>query len=197
MPKKDEQHSEPEFKVTDRRKFTMDGELRPDAEVAEEKPQAAAPAPQAAAPPAQAPPPQPAASAVGSSDRQPASPPAFPPVSAPAAAPPPQPDPESGPEGDFALDDAAYAQEMQSPFGRLVLSLTQSSMMQLGLVAMDPTQPIEPDLAGARDTIDMLGALEEKTKGNLSKSEAHMLSNTVGELRMAYVGVQRRYPPRR
>jgi len=94
------------------------------------------------------------------------------------------------------MDDAAYAQQMQSPFGRLVLSLTQTAMMQLGLVAVDPTQPLEPDLMGARDTIDMLGALEEKTKGNVTKQEAAMLTNTVSELRLAYVGVQRRFAPR-
>jgi hypothetical protein len=86
---------------------------------------------------------------------------------------------------------------MQTPFGRLLLSLTQTAMMQLGLVAVDPGQPLEPDLMGARDTIDMLGALEEKTKGNLSKQEAAMLANTLSELRMAYVGVQRRFPVRR
>lgn len=161
MPR-DEHHDEPAFKVTDRRKFTMDGESRPDVE--EEKPQAAAPPP---------PPPPPA-----------------PPAPSPAPA-------QGAAEPDQAMDDAAYAQQMQSPFGRLVLSLTQTAMMQLGLVAVDPTQPLEPDLMGARDTIDMLGALEEKTKGNLTKQEAAMLTNTVSELRMAYVGVQRRFVPRR
>ena len=130
MPQ-DEHHDEPAFKVTDRRKFTIDGESRTDAE--EEKPQQAAPPP---------PPPPP---------------------------PPPTPAPvESAAEPEPTMDDAAYAQQMQSPFGRLVLSLTQTAMMQLGLVAVDPSQPLEPDLMGARDTIDMLGALEEKTKGNVT-----------------------------
>ena len=38
-------------------------------------------------------------------------------------------------------------------------------MMQLGLVAMDPGQPLEPDLIGAKETIDML----ESGLGKLSK----------------------------
>ena len=166
MPDRDQHHDEPAFKVTDRRKFTMDGALRPDTE--EEKPQEAVP-----------PPPPPPSSPAPSEP---------PPVAAQA---------ESTEPPGLGMDDADYAQQMQTPFGRLVLSLTQTAMMQLGLVAVDPAQPLEPDLMGARDTIDMLGALEEKTKGNVTKQEAAMLASTVSELRMAYVGVQRRFAPRR
>ena len=170
MPHKEEHPSEPVFKVTDRRKFTIDGDLRTDSDATPEPPQQAAPPPL---------------------------PPSLPaPQAAAAAAPAPQ-EQKGAEETDFA-DDAAYAQDVQTPFGRLVLSLTQTAMMQLGLVAVDPTQPLEPDLMGARDTIDMLGILEEKTKGNLSQREAALLTNTLGELRMAFMAVQRRFvqPPR-
>jgi hypothetical protein len=110
---------------------------------------------------------------------EPPSPPPPPPSAAERAAPPEQP---------YGVD---------TPFERLVLSLTQTAMLQLGLVAVDPAQPLEPDLAGARDSIDMLGALMEKTKGNLSAREDRMLADTLAELRMAFVSVQQRLAFRR
>ncbi len=76
-------------------------------------------------------------------------------------------------------------------FERIILSFTQTAMMQLGLVALDPTQPLEPDLIGARETIDMLAVLQEKTKGNLTARESRLMTETLSELRLAYVGVQR------
>jgi uncharacterized protein DUF1844 len=45
------------------------------------------------------------------------------------------------------------------------------------------------DLIGARQTIDTLGLLQEKTKGNLTSTEEHFLQNCLYELRMAYVEV--------
>jgi hypothetical protein len=45
------------------------------------------------------------------------------------------------------------------------------------------------DLIGARQTIDTLGLLQEKTKGNLTSAESNFLQNCLYELRMAYVEV--------
>ena len=146
MDRKEEHHSEGGFKVTDRRKFTMDGETRPTEE-----------SETVAAPPPPRPPPQ------------------------PAAAPPEE---SSG---------------VDTPFERIILSFTQTAMMQLGLVALDPGQPLEPDLIGARETIDMLAVLQDKTRGNLTARESRLITDTLAELRLAYVGVQRgiAHPPAR
>ena len=141
------EHQEGVFKVTDRRKFTADGELRDPATAAKE---AAAP------PPAPAPAPQPA----------------------PVAAAPPPPPAEPADDGDPG-------------FERVVLSFAQTAMMQLGLVAMDPGQPFEPDLLSARETIDMLAVLERKTRGNLNAREKRLITETLHELQLAFVGVQR------
>jgi hypothetical protein len=94
-----------------------------------------------------------------------------------AAAPPPPP--------------AEPADDGDPGFERVVLSFAQTAMMQLGLVAMDPGQPFEPDLLGARETIDMLAVLERKTRGNLNAREKRLIMETLHELQLAFVGVQR------
>ena len=60
--------------------------------------------------------------------------------------------------------------------------------MQLGLAAPQGAKP-EVDLIGARQTIDTLAMLQEKTKGNLTPAEENMLQNCLYELRMAYLEV--------
>jgi hypothetical protein len=61
-------------------------------------------------------------------------------------------------------------------------------MLQLGLMQEEGGQP-RLDLIGARQTIDTLSMLSEKTKGNLTSAEANFLQNCLYELRMAYVEV--------
>ena len=60
--------------------------------------------------------------------------------------------------------------------------------MQLGLAAPQGAQP-EVDLIGARQTIDTLSMLQQKTKGNLTPAEENMFQNLLYELRMAYLEV--------
>ena len=47
------------------------------------------------------------------------------------------------------------------------------------------------DLEMAKYSIDMLGVIEEKTKGNLSEQEGHTLDSTLHQLRMAYVNISK------
>jgi len=63
-----------------------------------------------------------------------------------------------------------------------------SAMMQMGMMHEEGGQP-RIDLIGARQTIDTLGLLQEKTKGNLTSTEENFLQNCLYELRMAYVEV--------
>ncbi len=63
-----------------------------------------------------------------------------------------------------------------------------TGMLQLGLMREQGAPP-QLDLIGARQTIDSLSLLSEKTKGNLTPTEQNFLQNALYELRMAYVEV--------
>ena len=73
-------------------------------------------------------------------------------------------------------------------FERFMASLYMTAMMQLGMMHEQGGQP-GVDLIGARQTIDTLGMIAEKTKGNLTPKEQGFLQNCLYELRMAYVEV--------
>ena len=72
-------------------------------------------------------------------------------------------------------------------FQALVLNLAQATWAGLGKIANPMTGVIERDLAAARQTLDLLGALESRTRGNLSENERAMLDRTLRELRLNYV----------
>ncbi len=73
-------------------------------------------------------------------------------------------------------------------FERFMASLYMTAMLQLGLMREEGSQP-HIDLIGARQTIDTISLLSEKTKGNLTAAEENFLQNSLYELRMAYVEV--------
>jgi hypothetical protein len=80
------------------------------------------------------------------------------------------------------------ARDLEVTFERFMASLYMTAMMQLGLMHEQGGQP-GVDLIGARQTIDTLGMIAEKTKGNLTSKEQGFLQNCLYELRMAYVEV--------
>jgi hypothetical protein len=165
------------FTVTDRRLFTSDGELRSDAP--EEKP--AEPAPLASAV-AAAPPAEPAPSAVTDPNVPP------PPTAAEQKA---NADAyhQSSKDMDARVELSGHSsKELEMTFERFMASLYMSAMLQLGMMHEEGGQP-RIDLIGARQTIDTLGLLQEKTKGNLTSAESNFLQNCLYELRMAYVEV--------
>jgi hypothetical protein len=71
----------------------------------------------------------------------------------------------------------------------LVLSLRAQCEMHLGLMHYGDEPKPEPDLDLARHNVDLLGVLQEKTKGNLSMEEHRMLENSLTELRFRFVQV--------
>jgi uncharacterized protein DUF1844 len=83
---------------------------------------------------------------------------------------------------------AQRAQDFEMSFDKFVASIYMSALMQLGLAAPPGEKPVV-DLIGARQTIDTLAILQEKTKGNLTPAEGSMLQNCLYELRMAYLEV--------
>ena len=60
-------------------------------------------------------------------------------------------------------------------FLQLILGLQESGMMALGKLMNPLSRKIEKNLDAARDTIDTLAALEERTRGNLEPDEARVL----------------------
>ncbi len=80
------------------------------------------------------------------------------------------------------------AKDMEISFERFLASLYMTGMLQLGLMH-EQGMPPQVDLIGARQTIDTLGMLSDKTKNNLTSKEQTFLQNALYELRMAYVEV--------
>src|SRR3989442_863985 len=158
------------FKVTDRRLFTADGELRKDVPEEPETPAVDAPrlAPTAETAPVQEQPQGPSAA----DQKQQAD--AY---------------RESSAEMDRQTElGGVSAKDMEITFERFLASLYMSGMLQLGLMHEQGAPP-QLDLIGARQTIDSLSLLSEKTKGNLTSVEQNFLQNALYELRMAYVEV--------
>lgn len=71
-------------------------------------------------------------------------------------------------------------------FTMLILSLANTALFQLGFVN-SPDSGINKDLEGARQTIDIITMLEKKTEGNLTDQEQRVLTETLFQLRMAFV----------
>jgi hypothetical protein len=80
------------------------------------------------------------------------------------------------------------AKDFEITFERFLASLYMTAMLQLGLMRQQGGQA-QVDIIGARQTIDTLSLISEKTKGNLTAAEENFLQNSLYELRMAYVEV--------
>jgi len=188
-----EKRQESGFTVTDRRLFTEDGELRNDVREEAEPPKASTPpasiptssqtAARESTPAANPAAPFPAASAGIAGQEMPAAP--------TAAEQQAQADAyrASSKELDSRVElSGRSAKEFEMTFDRFLASLYMTAMLQLGLMHEQGGQP-RIDIIGARQTIDTLALLAEKTKGNLTPTEETFLQNSLYEVRMAYVEV--------
>jgi len=72
-------------------------------------------------------------------------------------------------------------------FPTFVVSLNASALLHLGAIEDPTTGKKTKDLAMAKQTIDILNMLEEKTVGNLTKEEENLLKNLLYDLRIMYV----------
>ena len=94
---------------------------------------------------------------------------------------------QRGPGG-LKMEDAAPAGVPEMTFSTLVLSLSTSAMVHLGVSPGPETgEPPEMNLPMARQTIDILEMLGEKTRGNLEPQEAALLENVLHQVHMKYV----------
>jgi hypothetical protein len=116
---------------------------------------------------------------------------------------PPAPTAEEIREQKTAYDDASQRLEdimrAQNPamgaqpvlgFEHLIQQFYVSAMIQMGAGAQEGQRP-RVDIVGARNTIDLLGVLAEKTKGNLSEAEDRALQTILFEVRMAFMELTR------
>jgi hypothetical protein len=170
-----EKKNEPGFTVTDRRLFRDDGETRPEA--AESETPAAAPAAPA----------NPTNSATSA-------------VLEPGMAPPPSAAEQSAQADAYkqttrAFDDALgkeigapRPEDLEVTLERFLASIYMSALVQLGLAHERGGAP-RVDLIGARQSIDTIALLRDKTKGNLTAAEQNFIQNALYELRMAYLEV--------
>ena len=72
-------------------------------------------------------------------------------------------------------------------FSTFVFSINSSALVQLGYIEDPVSGQKTKNLPLAKQTIDLLAMLEEKTRGNLTSDEANILTNILYELRMLYV----------
>ncbi|MBS1814071.1 MAG: DUF1844 domain-containing protein [Acidobacteria bacterium] len=191
---------EPEIVVNDRRKFTMAGDLREGAQAEEPKEKVTTPAaeqprqeqakvteipkPDAPEPAATQKPDEETAGAQGAE-----------------AGLPPGPTPEESAEVQRAfevtadrLDTAIRANNLGAEhlppmnFERLISSVYMTAMMQLG-AGTPQGEKARVDLLGARQSIDMLRVIEDKTANNRTEDESKLLASALFELRMAFLEI--------
>jgi hypothetical protein len=155
------------FKVVDRRLFTDTGELRQDAVEQERRREEEAAEKRAAS----------AAQAKAAKDA---------PASAGTA-------PGQQPGTPLAAPDAgeqnAEAQPSSRSFQMLVDFLTRNAAAMLGGMADPRTGQAFLDLEGAREVIDMLDVLREKTRGNLAKADEDLLVEVLGSLKLTFMEI--------
>lgn len=72
-------------------------------------------------------------------------------------------------------------------FSTFILSLSSSAMMQMGETNLPGGGTVQKDLALAKQSIDILDILQEKTRGNLTKDEEQILQEMLYSLRISFV----------
>jgi hypothetical protein len=107
-----------------------------------------------------------------------------------------QPDPPAeAPKGDEPPGEDPGAVEARAgatlDFSTFLLSLASSAMVHLGDLPHPEGGAAQRNLPQAKQTIDLMALLEEKTKGNLTPDEAHFLGSALRDLRLRYVEASR------
>jgi hypothetical protein len=82
-------------------------------------------------------------------------------------------------------------EDMEVTFLSFVLGLGTQALLHLGDMENPITHRVEPNLEAAKQVIDLLGILREKTRNNLEPAEEALLDSTLYDLRMRYVELVR------
>jgi type IV secretory pathway VirB10-like protein len=178
-----------EFVVSDRRRFAPEGELRADVSTVEEEKETP-----------KAPPTPPPANTEAATPAPPAAHEAQPEAAEEEMPAPPTVQEQqeqdtayraSSKKIDEMLKEAGAARgrpPVEMTFERLVESFYMTALFQLGALRQEG-EPPAVDIMGARQTIDSLTILQEKTKGNLGDKEQTLLQNVLFELRMLWIEI--------
>lgn len=108
-----------------------------------------------------------------------------------APPPPPERGPESTAERPSAPPPPLHEASEPVTFSTFVLGLSTQALLHLGEIPNPVTRTVEPDLEAARQVIDILGMLAEKTRNNLEPGEQSLLESALYDLRMRYVELRR------
>jgi len=106
--------------------------------------------------------------------------------------------PESQPTGDSAASDVPAGEDTTPPrsaepppmdlnFSTFVISLSTQALAHLGEIEDPIARSRTIDLGAAKQLIDILGILKDKTKGNLDAMETGLLDKMLYDLRLCYV----------
>lgn len=180
-----------DFVVSDRRRFGAEGEPRAGVPVDEEE-KPSAPAPAAPKPAAPQPTVPQAAQASVPQAPQSAQPEAEEELPEPPTVEEQHEQHQAYKASGKKLDDlfqtrlGAQGSYPEMNFEKVVESLYMSALIQMGALRAEGEEP-RVDIIGARQTIDSLTVLQDKTKGNLTDKEQTMLQNVLFELRMAWI----------
>jgi hypothetical protein len=163
------QEEQPNFKVTDRRLFNPDGSPR-DLPPEEQPVAKVEPTPEPAEPSA------PVAEFTA-------------PTEASAAT-----EPVAAGEPEETFDDELSEEELEgaqdpASFLNFLMSIASNAASALGMMEHPVTHQREVDLELGKHWIDVLGMLEKKTKGNLTKQEEKMMEGLLSDLRMQFVSL--------
>jgi hypothetical protein len=122
----------------------------------------------------------------------------------PAQTPEPQPALSSGPAPSQQPFATATATELQpeppepedaeperTMFNEFLMGIASSAFIYLGLVEHPATGRRQVDMTAAKESIDMLVMLREKTKGNLTRGEEKFFEDLLSDLKMQYVSMRR------
>ena len=157
-----EEEEQPELKVTDRRKFNVDGSLREGVTIEKEEPKS---------PPEEVPLAEPAVETASSFESSQESP----------------KEPEQAAADEFDEDDA----ERPSSFVNFLSTLVTNAAAALGAIPHPVPGQKSVDLDSGKSWIDVITMLKEKTKGNLTDREDALLLNILSDLQMQYVSLIR------
>jgi hypothetical protein len=89
--------------------------------------------------------------------------------------------------GSDSQKSAQSEPDVPMTFQTLVFSLSTTAMLQLGFLSNPETGKREKNLPAAKQTIDILQILQEKTKGNLTSEESQLLEASLYDLKMTYL----------
>jgi hypothetical protein len=99
----------------------------------------------------------------------------------------PEAPPEAAPEAPPSEDAGPEVPLPEISFPSFLVSLSSSAFISLGQIPDPHTGKQEKNLPLAKQTIDLLGVLREKTRNNLTSEEENLFDHLLYDLRMAYI----------